>query len=77
MVQTVGPIDFIYWLKIMTWKKMNVIIFNFIQYRYSNYIFIADRISTLICSIKCDCLVLLYCWYFGFTSHCFGLIIRK
>ena len=38
---------------------MNIIMFNFIQ--YSNYIFIADRISTLICIIKCDCLLLLNC----------------
>ena len=35
--------------------------FNFIQ--YSNYIFIADRISTLICISKCDCLLLLNRWY--------------
>ena len=35
--------------------------FNFIQ--YSNYIFIADRMFTLISIIKCVCLLLLNCWY--------------
>ena len=62
MVQTVGPIVFHLLNQIMTWKKMSIIMFNFIQ--YSNYIFIADRIFHFnFALLNAIVLLLLNCWY--------------